>query len=232
MTRFQVNRVKPQVWNGRYARIPGDTTVMHVHFVDGKWRPVCIWELDGVKAVCSMVDSKDAIVLAKAVNKAKKFLGGGPGGSFLINERGQILVPAPGSKDFRRAIAGTCSGPLLFANSLKGYGTFDLADDTGLKLGDVWDRPYIGMIHHLSNKNQLYFWKVDADGGTKVLPQTQDTDLIAALRHLRPFGGVKFIAAYGGLILTKVPVGIGAKMIWEPRYVGRINFDEWFQKEN
>ncbi len=232
MTQFKVERTTPREWSGRYARIPGDATALHVHSVNDEWHPVVIWDADDEKAICPMLASKAATELAEAVNAGKAYLGAGAGGSFLINERGQILVPASGPNNFRQAIVGECSGPLIFENSLKGHGTFDLADDSGFKLGDVWDRPYIGIPHNLHTANHIYFWEVDADGGQKVLPPVQDNELIAALRKLRPYGAVKFVAIYGGFILTKVPIGPGPNKRWEPRYVGRINFSKWFPKEN
>lgn len=177
-----------------------------------------------------MVASGGAIALVDAVNAGKAFLGGGPGGSFLINERGQILVPAPNG--YRVAIVGECSGPLKFKNSATGRGTLDLADDATLDPGDVWDRPYVGVPHNLSRWDEIYFWEADAGGGEKVLPQAQDSRLIGALRRLRAWGPARFVAAYGGFVVTKVPVGSGPRQRWEPHYVGRIDFRKWFRKEN
>lgn len=232
MTRFEVAPDSPRVWSGRYAKIPGETTALHVLRINGEWRPVVKWAQGDITVECPMVASNDAAALATAVNAGKGFLSGGRGGSFLINERGQILVPASGPNDYRRAIVGECSGPLRFEDSAVGRGTFDLADDSGLDPGDVWDRPYLGVPHNLSGRNELYFWEEGADGGGKALPRTQDSALIGALRGLRGAGPVRYVAAYGGFALAKVPVGNWPRQRWEPRYVGRIDFGKWFRKEN
>ncbi len=231
MTPFAVAPVTPHLWSGRYARIPGETTAFHVRLVDDLWWPVVEWAFDGMIAECPMVDSAGAAALASAVNRGKAFLGGGQGGSFLINEYGQILVPAPTPGDPRVAIVAECTGPLEFMNNAVGYGTFDLADNSVLSAGDVWNRPYVGVPHHLSRRSELYFWGVGEGGGGKLLPRAQDSELISALRHLRGHGAVRFLAAYGGFVLTKVPVGSWPYERWEPRYVGRIEFRQWFLKE-
>ncbi len=230
MSMFTVATETPRRWSGRYARVPGETTAFHVRLVDGVWWPVVDWAFDSTTAECPMVESAGAAALASAVNEGKRFLGGEQGGSFLINEYGQILVPALTPSDARVAIVGECTGPLEFINSAAGYGSFDLADANGLGAGDDWERPYVGVPHHLSSRSELYFWE-DGAGGEKLLPQVQDSELIGSLRHLRGHGAVRFLAAYGGLVLTKVPVGRWPDGRWEPRYVGRIDFRQWFAKE-
>lgn len=232
MTRLKVVPVAPRVWPGRYARIPGGATAFHVRLVDGRWWPVVDWVVEDTIAECPMVASDGAAALAAAVNAGKALLGGERGGSFLINERGQILVPASNVNDYSVAIVGECSGPLQFENSRVGSGVFDLADDSGLSVGDVWDRPYVGVPHQLSRRGELYFWRVDATGGEKILPLAQDSAQIGAFRRLRSYGPVRFVAAYGGFALTKIPVGNGPRQRWEPRYAGRIDFRKWFRKEN
>lgn len=232
MTRLRVAPVAPRVWPGRYARIPGGATAFHVRLVDGRWWPVVDWVVDDTTAQCPMVASDGAAALADAVNAGKALFGGERGGSFLINERGQVLVPASSANDYSVAIVGECSGPLQFENSMVGCGVLDLADDSGLSVGDVWDRPYVGVPHQLSRRGELYFWKEDATGSGKILPLAQDSELIGALRRLRSHSPVRFVAAYGGFTLTKIPVGNWPRQRWEPRYVGRIDFGKWFRKEN
>ncbi len=232
MTRLEVAPVAPRVWSGRYARIPGENTAFHVRLVDGRWWPVIDWAVDDTTAECPMLAADGAAALAAAVNAGKAFLGGGRGGSFLINERGQILVPASSPNDYRVAIVGECSGPLKFENSTEGRGVFDLTDDSGLSSGDVWDRPYVGVRHQLSRRGEIYFWKYGAAGGGKLLPPAKDSELIGALRRLRAWGPARFVVAHGGFALTKVPVGSRLRQHWEPRYVGRIDFRKWFEREN
>lgn len=231
MNHFDVAPANPRHWSGRYKRIPGETTALHVRLVDGQWWPVVEWPFDEMVAECPMVESAGAVALASAVNAGKALLGGGPGGSFLINEYGQVLVPASTPYDSRVAIVGECTGPLEFMNIAAGSGTFDLADDNALGGGDRWDRPYVGVPHQLSIRSELYFWEDGDGGGGKVLPIVQDSELIRSLRHLRGHGAVRFLAAYGGFVLTKVSVGSWPNQRWESRYVGRIDFTQWFAKE-
>ena len=231
MNQFAVAPGTPQLWAGRYARIPGETTAIHVRLVDGVWWPVVEWAFDGMTAECPMIESAGAAALASIVNAGKAFLSGGPGGSFLINEYGQILVPASSPYDTRVAIVGECTGPIEFMNSAAGSGTFDLANDTALGAGDNWDRPYVGIPHQLSRRSELYFWEEGDGGGEKLLPRVQDSELITSLRQLRGHGPVRLLAAYGGFVLTKVLVGRWPHERWEPRYVGRIDFRQWFAKE-
>lgn len=231
MIPFAVAPGTPQPWSGRYARVPGETTAFHVRLVDGLWWPVVEWAFDGMTAECPMVESAGAAALTAAVNAGKALLGGGQGGSFLINEYGQVLVPASTPRDTRVAIVGECTGPLEFVDNAAGSGTFDLADDAALGAGDTWDRPYVGVPYQLSRRSELYFWEESDGAGEKVLPWVQDRELIRSIRHLRGHGAVRFLAAYGGLVLTKVPVGDWPYERWEPCYVGRIDFSQWFAKE-
>ena len=221
----------PQLWSGRYRRIPGGSAAFHLRYSGARWWPVVDWDRNGETAECPMRSSPGAIALASAVNAGKQFLNGKKGGSFLIDEYGWILVPASSSGDSRVAVVGECTGPLEFTDSMSGSGTFDLADDDALSAGAAWDRPYVGVSYQLSKRSELYFWDETDDGANKCLPIAQDPELIGKLRDLRGSGAVRLIAAYGGFVLTKVPVGDWNDPRWESRYVGRINFNQWFPKE-
>lgn len=220
----------PRLWNGRYARIPGDTTAFHVRMRDGVWWPYVDWVVGDELAECPMDDVSNASQLAEAVHHGKVALGGKRGGSFLINEFGHVLVPSP-SGDGRIMVVGRWSGALKFHDRHRGTGLFNLADDVGLAPGTAWDRPYLGLPHHLSARGEIYFWEQDYGGAGKVTPPTQDHDLIQKLRLIRPSGPVRFVVGCGGLILTKVPVWRGGTSTWEARYVGRLNFGRWFPEE-
>jgi len=197
--------------------------------VSGRWWPVVEWGVDGLVGECPMVDSPGVQALVSAVSAGKAFLGGGGGGAFLIDEYGQVLVPA--SNDARVAIVGEWSGPLEFLDVLAGNGVIDLADDTGLEPGDAWTGPYVGVPHNLSGRSEIYFWRETASGSGKLLPRHQDDALVRALRGLRPHGAIRFLPVYGGFVLTKVPIGVWPDQRWEARYVGRIDFTRWFAKE-
>jgi hypothetical protein len=175
-----------------------------------------------------MADASDARALADAVNGGKQALGALDGGAFLLNEFGQVLVPAADFEATRVAVVGEWSGPFVFNNPFEPETTFDLAADDGLQCGDPWERPYVGIPHNLSRTDELYFKLVRNDGTDWLKPPVQDLDLIAALRSLRPWRAVRFIVTVGGLVVTKVEV---APEVWEPHYVGQIDPDRWFDKE-
>src|SRR5215831_2474358 len=84
----------PVPWNGRYARVMGDSTVFHVRYIDGRLWPVLDWETDGAIATCRALECAAAADLVAAVGQAKRHLGGNGAGAFLINEFGKVLVPA------------------------------------------------------------------------------------------------------------------------------------------
>ena len=218
----------PRIWGGRYARIPGEGTAFHVRRCDHGWWPIAVWMAGAEIASCPMVASGPAAELARAVNRGKRLLGAPAGGSFVINEFGQVLVPSVAG-DGRIALVGEWAGAVEFTDALRG-GTFDLAPAKPLVNGDLWDLPYLGVPYHLSVRGELYFWNEGSHASAKQLPPVQDDDLIDALRAIRPSGVVRFVAGCGGLVLTKAPAA-SRWTIWEPRYVGQIDFERWFKKE-
>lgn len=216
--------IGPSEWHGVYRRIPGNDTAFHVS-QDRVW---IRWVRGGLESWCPMVDCEAARNVASAVQAGKRFFGYPGGGSFLINEHGQVLVPSPAG-DGRQAWVGDWSGPLEFHDPLTGR-TFDLTDDAGLAVGDPWLKPYVGIPHNLSRLDEIYFWWDEL--GFKVLPPAQDSELIERLRQVRPAGAVRFITTPGGLVLTKVPIRAReGTTVYEPRYVGRLNFACWFPRE-
>jgi hypothetical protein len=227
---FSFSPTKPRLWNGRYARIPGGTTTLHLRRTGGEWWPFVDWRVESDTAQCPMVDTGDIVALAAAVNAGKGFLGGDQGGAFQINEYGQVLVPNSFG-DRRVALVGECGGPSLFHDEFNGGDPFDLTDDRALECGDTWPRPYLGIPHNLSAASELYFWNQGSAGAWKMTPPCQDDALVEALRTLRPYGPIRFVVGCGGLVLTKVPVGPWTDGGWEPRYVMRLNYRYWFSKE-
>jgi hypothetical protein len=219
---------RPRKWDGRYARIPGEGTAFHVRRHGNTWWPLVIWAAGDEIATCPMVASGPAVDLARSVNQGKRMLSAPDGGSFVINEFGQVLVPSSAG-DGRVALVGEWDGALEFTDPLHG-GTFDLAPGKPLVNGDLWERPYLGIPYHLSLRGELYFWDEDAREGAKRLPPVQDHELIDAIRALRPYGAVRFVVGSGGLVLTRMPAA-SRWTVWEARYVGRINYARWFAKE-
>jgi hypothetical protein len=222
----------PKAWNGRYARIPGDSSVFHIRYLNGKWWPVIEWNTEEGLATCAALVCNAAKKLADAVTKAKLLAGGSGGGSFVINEFGQVLVPASDGSG-RRYLIGCLEGCLLFENPLNPDDVIDLGDNQRLKLGDPWNLPHIGVPYHLSGRSKIYFYQQDEKGGRSVYPPQQDQTLIHALRQLRRTGAVKFIVNPSGLVLTKCPTGErwSPEEHWQSFFVGRLNRKLWFEKE-
>jgi len=223
-------RLTPRQWHGRYARIPGETTAFHVREGANGWWPYVDWVIDDDRAECPMVDNPRARELAQAVHAGKRALGGRRGGSFLINEFGDVLVPSP-LGDGRVVVVGRWVGGLRFQDRHHPGAVFDLSDDRALVSGAAWDRPYLGVPHHLSALGEIYFWEQDFGGAGKLTPPEQDNALVQALRRIRPRGAVRFVVGCGGLVLTKVEVWQAGLSHWQARYVGRLNFKRWFKKE-
>ena len=148
--------VTPHPWRGRYARIPGHSTAFHVRLIDGDWWPIVRWTTDDETAHCPMVGGDEPLALARAVNAGKLQLGGESGGSFHINEYGQVLVPGHRG-DGTIALVGEWEGALEFWNNLEGEGTFDLTDDEELAPGDAWELPYLGIPHNLERGKRTLF---------------------------------------------------------------------------
>jgi hypothetical protein len=224
---FRFSARRPHTWKGRYRRIPGRTTVIHVRRVDGDWWPLIDWRIDDETGTCLMLDRGDVDDLVEAVHAGKRALGVGPGGSFLINEFGQVLIPVNEEETTRVAYTGDCEGPLAFENPFQVGTTFDLADSRALKAGDRWERPYVGIVYNLNAYDEICFRQTDATGSRYIEAPVHDPKLVAALRALRPSGWVRFIVGAGGIALTKVHVHSD----WQPHYVGRISPARWFSKE-
>lgn len=230
MSEHGFSPVKSQLWQGKYKRIPGQTTVFHVRLQKGQWWPWVDWETRSGVSHCAMVDSVAARRLASAVNSGKGYLMGSAGGAFLVNEYGQVLVPDK-SGTGNVALVGEWAGGFLFHDPLQLDRIFDLTEEGPVQKGDTWDLPYVGIPYNLSRRNQIYFWEENRSGGRKVVPAEQDSFLISALRSVRPFGPVRFLVTVGGLVLTKVPVRGWSEGKTEARFVGKVNYNRWFPKE-
>ncbi len=223
---------KPSIWHGRYARIPGDNTVFHLKNIKGRMWPVIYWERETGTGTCAAFDSEATRRLADAVKAAKRKAGGKGGGSFVINEYGQTLVPASDASG-RRYIVGELTGRWLFENPFDEDEAIDPGDCEGLEPGDPWEQPYVGFRFNLNARSKIYFNQEDEDGRRSIYPERQDPSLVKALRSIRPSGPVRFIVNHRGIVLTKRPVQDSRlqQERWQPIYVGKINFDLWFEKE-
>lgn len=231
-----VSRFWPQAptqWQGRYARIPGDTSVFHLQYVEDKWWPVVIWKIFDRIATCPAIATPSVKDLAKAVTRAKLHAGGNGGGAFVIDEYGHVIVPAS-SGDGRRFLAGVFKGTMRFENPFDPSEPFDLAGDAYLRPGDPWKLPYVGMPYHLHRNGNIYFYQQDDVGGRSIYPPKQDAELIRSIRRVRPHGAARIVVTHAGTVLTKVPSGgnrFESEENWQSVYVGSINPNLWFDEE-
>jgi hypothetical protein len=162
-------------------------------------------------------------LLTETVNEANMHMTGTQGGSFCINEFGQVIVPSSDGCG-RRLLVGECAGPLLFEGDDE---IIDLSDDCGLDIGDCWEKPYIGMKYQLHRDSFVYYW----DEGI-VEPLCQDKDLICKMRRLRRHGPASFIVNPYGIVLMKNTEGeFNFDENWTAVYVSRIDYNLWFAKE-
>lgn len=219
-------------WSGRYAVIPGDDAKFHVQAVSGTLRVVVYWLRDDCRITCPSLDSRDMRSLIDAVSQAKTRMGGSGRGSFQINEYGQVIVPASDGSG-RRMLAGEITGDLEFEDGSEPGRVFGLAGDHGLKCGDPWPLPYVGIPYNMSGRSQIYFWRQDGSGGQSEYPDAQDTSLVHKLRTIRRSGAVRFVVNPHGIVLTKSPSGPWSATDdrWNPVYVGRVNPECWFARE-
>jgi len=229
-TQFQACRPTP--WSGRYRRVMGDVSVFHLRYVDGRLWPVVIWETGEGTATCRALGCAAATELADAVARAKRYAGGDEGGSFVVNEYRQVIVPSSDG-DGKRFLAGWLNGTLLFENPFVPQEPIDLGDDGHLENGDPWKLPYIGVQYNLHRSGHIYFYQEDESGAQTLYPPRQDYDLIGAIRNVRPTGAVRILVNPAGLVLTKVPFQTSQQTegFWQPVYVGCINSNLWFEKE-
>lgn len=223
---MKFKKVEIRDWKGRYSRIPGRMSVFHLKKADGRYRVAIYWEKDGDIATCYAVDSASMPAMTGAIAKAKLAMGGKGGGSFQINEFGQILVPSQDGT--RRMLAGEISGKMKFSDPWGG--TFDLSDAGGCVNGDSWKLPYVGMKFNLSKRSEIYLWQ-----GEPLYPYKQDRKLIGDIRKIRRYGAVRFIVGPWGNVLTKRPPDgewtDDDDSEWDPVYVGKISYDNWFNRE-
>jgi hypothetical protein len=218
---------RPKKWTGRYARIPGNTTVFHVRQYGREWQAVVEWRVGNDTATCPMVSGVAARTLASAVCAAKRRVGG----AFHINEFGQVLVPVADDAE-RCKLVGEWHGPLRFENAFEPGRTFDLTSAAGLVSGDLWQMPFVGIPHKLCADGGIAFSRL---GGSSLRPPRQDRQLIDALNRIRGSGGCRFLIAAGGIVLTKAEASGRSRTSdeedgWRPVYVGRVDFTRWFPK--
>ena len=229
MSRFHATGVS--AWAGRYSRIAGRQSVFHLKWIDGEWWPTIVWYFDDSRYTCPAIEGSGVRDLAAAVAEGKRHLGGSGGGTFQINEFGQVLVPASDGSG-ERVLVGEWCGEVLFEDPENGN-TIVLSDDEDLCCGDEWLLPYLGMKYQLHKGSRIYFYRVSADGGDSEYANPQDNVLVQKLRQIRRSGSMRFVVNPFGIVLTKRPVGNdwSEDEEWEAVYVGKIDPEKWFKKE-
>lgn len=220
---FQFEPVEPRLWKGRYKRPKGEESAYHVG-VDN--RIEVRWRNGAEDLTCPVEATPAARQLAQAVNATKRRRCGLAGGAFVINEFGQVICPI--QKTFDRFLVGQASGALRFEDAFEEGVYRSIGDDTGLVCGDDWPLPYIGMQYQLAAGGWIYFWRDGDERSGSEKPPCQDEALIERLRGIRSYGAVRFIVNHHGIVLTKTQV---SGSIWKAIYVGRINPQLWFQRE-
>lgn len=211
-------------WVGRYSRIPGKEPAFHVSatgVITAQWTDHVEDELLTAK----IQDSAAATAMVKALNETKSAHTEKPGGSFLINEYGQVICPVAGSRD--RYLVGDLQGVPLFVHPVNG-GILSLAPPKTTSAGAVWRGPYIGMKFNLSHDDRIYFNHETEDTKTKIWLKAANPELIRALRKVRPGGGISFVVNLHGAVFTKVENNLGN---WIPVFVAYINLSNWYPRE-
>lgn len=211
---------RPTIWNGFYARIPGRSPVFHAR-ADGsgdiEWSP---WRSDETLKSTMVADS-GVIEMIEAINQAKSEKTGSRGGSFHINEYGQVLVPIAQSKD--KYLVGELNGYPEFVDPRSGR-LFNLAAPLSARTGEAWDLPYVGMPFKFDTEGQVSRERTSDDIREQESPLRHDSSLAAKLMQLRATGGRMLINLHG-VVLTKMD---GDK----PIFVGEIDPSKWFTKTN
>lgn len=233
MRRFEFQPTEARRWDGRYTRIPGETTVFHVRHIEGALRVAIDWDIDADRCTCVALGGAAVEVLAEKVVQAKRKMGGHGGGSFQINEFGQVLVPASDGDD-RRLLVGQTRGSLRFDDPRDG-GTFTLGDADGLSSGDPWPLPYIGMYFNVGRRGRVYCKREGEESSEAEYLPRSNPKLVKALRGIRGHVPIRFLVNPERIVLTKRQ--LPGQMYysdedWEPTFVGKLDLRQWFEKEN
>ena len=223
---FTFHPCSPKVWNGRYKITKSNENVFHLKHNQnlGQWWPT-INLVDGFDTgYCPAVDAGNLRELANSVNSVKNTYHFNDGGSFLINEFGQVIVPTIGDG---RVLVGEIDGKILFENVLNG-GLIDLSDTSNISFGDPWTLPYIGIPYNYDPSGGVLFQ--ERKGTFREFATNQDSDLNSKLHRIRNGEYCRFIVNPWGVVLTKKPPYLYGGQ-WESVYVGKINYDMWFEKK-
>lgn len=212
-----------ELWQGRYRRISGKYSVFHVSADNDLY---LVWRRGYEEWRCRAVPIFEITILVLMINRMKWAVSRSKGGAFIINEYGQVICPA-GHDESQLFYVGEISGPLVFRQP--DGSSFTLDNDRGLRVGDTWTWPDVGMAYNLSRDNRVYFPLRQGNEIRFIRPARTDWELVRAIRQVRPWGPVRFRVNPYGIVLVKVETPDKG---WVSKYVGRINYNKWFPKES
>ncbi len=214
---------KPVEWSGRYNRIPGKEPAFKVTVDDRPYAYWSPWKSD--EWLTSMfIHSPATRQMGKFINQIKREQSGKPGGSFHINEYGQVITPIYAS--YKRFWVGNVKGLPFLDDPRAPQHPFCLCPPADTQLGAPWNRPYIGMKYNMDNRRSIYFQFEDEDFRYNIRPAKPPKDLIRKIEAVRGAGTpVRFIVNLHGAVITKKAPE------WQPVFVGFIKKTEWFPKE-
>ncbi len=224
---------EPRVWIGRYNRIPGEASVFHIRYFKlmGEFWPLALSRTRNEIFSYAFAYSQTARVLTSHICRLQQRINGHPGGSFIINEYGQVLVP-DANEYRRRYYVGRLMGDWKLVDPNDSHHLTSLDAEPHLRCGDVWDRPYVGMPYRLSKSDKIYFVHRLPDREEVIYPKVQDLMLIGVLRRVRKWGPMSFIVNPFGVVLTKRPdQRFTDEESWIPVYIGRVDYSRWFEFE-
>lgn len=231
---FSFEFASPSLFTGRWARAhraDKEAFLSLIHGSRGFW-PHLVWPLGNQVLHCPALSSVPLYSLVDTLLETRSFLASqfpllafaSPAdlGSlpFLINESGQVILPAPDARIESAALAGECEGSLLFQDPTVPGKVMDLSLEGDLSPGDPWEWPALGLPYHLSRRTHVYFQHGD---GRQEEPREQDWELIEALRDIVKNGPVRFIVNPWGLATVKTEEG------W--KFAGKVRREFWFEKE-
>lgn len=223
-TTFQFEALpEPVRWTGRYTRIPGKEPAFKAT-VNGTanvyWSP---WN-SGEWLTSAFVHGPGVRQMVIAVNRAKQGHGRQAGGSFQVNEFGQVICPVGAGPE--RYWVGEVTGVPSFADPRQVGTTFELWLPVSTRAGTPWERPYVGMKFNLDANDSIYFREEDGDTTRKIRLDKVDPDLVHRFHQVRRSGqAVRFIVNLHGVVLTKTEPD------WQPVFIGHIDLNRWFPKQ-
>jgi hypothetical protein len=209
----------PLPWQGRYARIPGQESAFHAK--DEGVAIVWYDKIAGERLTACITPSPAANSLIEAVDAVKMHFAGRPGGSFQVNEFGDVICPVSNSRE--RYLVGRITGVPTFYDPRQTGQRFSLMAPPKTTPGSLWEWPYLGMAFNLGADDRIYFQRDDDDGSQRLYPRAQDSILIKNLRSVRPSGQtIRFVVNLHGVALTK------CEPDWNPVFAGFIRPTHWF----